>query len=61
MSTQQTVWLTPAEAARRCGVTTRTLRTWEKTGRITGTILTPTGHRRYNEATINALLQPPAA
>ncbi|MFN6543887.1 MerR family DNA-binding transcriptional regulator [Mycolicibacterium nivoides] len=47
--------LSIGEAASRLGVSTDTLRRWEKAGRITA-LRTPTGHRRYAPADINALL-----
>jgi excisionase family DNA binding protein len=49
-------WLTPHEAARRLGVTVRTLHRWEAEGRIS-TVRTPTNHRRYDQSDVDALLK----
>lgn len=43
-------------AARRLGVTTNTLRTWERQGRI-APARTPGGDRRYLTADVDALLE----
>ena len=47
--------LTPIEAARRLGITVRTLHRWEEAGFITA-VRTPYGHRRYSPADIEKLL-----
>jgi excisionase family DNA binding protein len=39
-------WLSPAQAARFLGVSTRTLRRWEEDGRL-HPARTRSGHRRY--------------
>lgn len=49
-------WLTPLEAAKRLGVTVRTLHRWEAEGRITS-VRTPTNHRRYDQSAVDALLR----
>lgn len=43
------------EAAALLGVHVDTLKRWEKAGRITS-VRTPTGHRRYDRADVDALL-----
>jgi putative resolvase len=53
---RQITWLTPQEASRRLGVSVRTLTRWEAEGRISPR-RTPTGHRRYDQAEIDALLK----
>ena len=55
--TETTDWLTPAEAARRVGVTVRTLHRWEEAGRLTP-LRTLGGHRRYNPAELDTLQRP---
>lgn len=47
--------LTISEAAKRLGITTKTLRNWESGG-ILEVIRTPGGHRRYNENVLDKLL-----
>ena len=47
--------LTPIEAARRLGITVRTLHRWEEAGFITS-VRTPYGHRRYSPADVDKLL-----
>jgi excisionase family DNA binding protein len=44
------------KAASLIGVSTDTLRRWEKAGRITA-VRTPTGHRRFRRAEVLALLE----
>jgi excisionase family DNA binding protein len=46
--------LSPAEAAGRLGVVTRTLANWDRAGKITARRL-PGGHRRYPESEVTAL------
>ncbi|HEY2262111.1 MAG TPA: helix-turn-helix domain-containing protein [Streptosporangiaceae bacterium] len=46
--------LSPAEAASRLGVVTRTLANWHRAGKITAQ-LTLGGRRRYREHEVNAL------
>lgn len=43
----QSEYLSPREAARRCGVTVATLRNWERRGQITAYRLQDQGWRRY--------------
>jgi excisionase family DNA binding protein len=50
--------LTPAEAARRLGVSTWTLNRWERDGKIAA-YRTPGGQRRFLAADIEALAAPP--
>lgn len=50
--------LSVGEAAAILGVSTYTLRRWEKRGRISS-LRTPTGHRRYGRADVEALLTQP--
>lgn len=47
--------LSVGEAAYLLGISTDTLRRWEKAGRISS-LRTPTGHRRYDRAAVEALL-----
>jgi len=47
--------LTPAQAAKRLGVTTHTLRVWDKEGKITA-VRTPGNQRRIPESEVNRLL-----
>ncbi|MFA4050662.1 MerR family DNA-binding transcriptional regulator [Mycobacteroides chelonae] len=47
--------LSVGEAAAKLGVSTDTLKRWEKSGRI-GSLRTPTNHRRYRLSEIDALL-----
>lgn len=56
MSETQITWLTPMEASRRLGVTVKTLHRWETEGRIKA-MRTPTNHRRYDSAEVDALLK----
>lgn len=49
--------LTTGEAAAMLSVSTDTLKRWEKSGRISA-MRTPTGHRRFSEAEVAALLKP---
>jgi excisionase family DNA binding protein len=51
-----TEWLTTQEAARRIGVSPITLKRWEAQGRITSH-RTPTNHRRWDAAEIDALMK----
>lgn len=53
-------WISPIEAARRLGVTPRTLIRWEELGRLTS-VRTPANHRRYNAADIDQLLKAAAS
>lgn len=46
--------LTVSEAAKRLGVTTKTLRNWEADGAVEA-IRTPGGHRRYEESFLDLL------
>jgi DNA-binding transcriptional MerR regulator len=46
--------LTPLEAAKRLGITVRTLHRWEEAGYV-HPIRTPTNHRRYDPVEIDAL------
>jgi len=48
-------YLTPAQAAKRLGVTTHTLRVWDKEGKL-NTVRTPGNQRRIAESEINRLL-----
>lgn len=48
--------LSVGEAAARLGISTDTLRRWERDGRITS-LRTPTNHRRYAVADIDTLLE----
>ena len=50
-------YLTPAQAAQRLGVTTHTLRVWDKEGKITAA-RTPGNQRRIPESEIDRLLSP---
>jgi len=50
--------LTPAEAAARLGVTTKTLRRWALTGKLAAEQL-PSGQLRYREHAIDAALTAP--
>jgi excisionase family DNA binding protein len=50
--------LSPRDAADRLGITTDTLRRWDREGRIEAQ-RTPGGQRRYREADVNALLEFP--
>lgn len=43
------------EAAKLLGVSTDTVKRWEKAGRISS-VRTPTGHRRFDRAEVLALL-----
>jgi excisionase family DNA binding protein len=52
--------LSVGEAAYILGISTDTLRRWEKSGRITA-LRTPTGHRRYSRSDIQELLTDEAA
>lgn len=47
--------LPPGIAASLVGVSTDTLKRWEKAGRITSS-RTPTGHRRFRRADVLALM-----
>ena len=49
--------LTPAQAAKRLGVTTHTLRIWDREGKIT-TVRTPGNQRRIPESEVDRLLSP---
>jgi excisionase family DNA binding protein len=49
-------WLTPAEAAERVGLSTRTLERYVKAGDLKAA-LTVGGHRRYRASDIDALLK----
>lgn len=49
-------YLAIGEAAALIGVSTDTLRRWERSGRITA-VRTPTGHRRFKRSDIEALLR----
>lgn len=55
MSETHITWLTPLEAAKRLGVTVRTLHRWEQIG-LVHPVRTPTNQRRYDAAEIEALL-----
>lgn len=46
--------LSPAEAARLLGVTTKTLGRWVHIGKITA-VVTPGGHRRYRREDVERL------
>ena len=48
-------WLKPAEVAALFGVDRRTVLNWARTGKLTSQPL-PSGHRRYKEADVLALL-----
>jgi excisionase family DNA binding protein len=48
--------LTPAEVAAMFRVDPKTVTRWANAGRI-GSIRTPSGHRRYREAEVRALLR----
>jgi len=56
MSETQITWLTSLEAAKRLGVTVRTLHRWELEGRIRS-VRTPHNHRRYDQSEIDSLLK----
>jgi len=45
---QQEEWLSPSEMAARCGVSTETLRYYEREGLLTGVARSPTNRRRYS-------------
>lgn len=49
-------YVTPAQAAKTLGVSTQTLRNWDKTGKIK-VIRTPTGLRRYDLSSIVGKIQ----
>ena len=55
MHKSEPVWLPPAEAARRIGLSVDTLSRWEAKGLIRAKRL-PSGHRRYRATDIDALL-----
>jgi excisionase family DNA binding protein len=48
------IWLTPAQAAPRLRVETRTLQRWANARRLT-VVRTLGGHRRYKETEVDAL------
>lgn len=48
-------WLSTSAVARRCRVTSQTVRAWVKAGELHPT-RTPGGHYRYNPAEVDALL-----
>ncbi|WP_182357739.1 MerR family transcriptional regulator [Tomitella gaofuii] len=50
----------PLVAARIAGVSVDTIKRWEKAGRISS-IRTPTNHRRYRRADVEALIKPASA
>lgn len=52
--------LSPEEAARLLGISTRTLARYAREHRIRAVML-PSGHRRYRTADIQALLNPRAS
>jgi excisionase family DNA binding protein len=56
MHETQVTWLTPHEAAKRLGITVRTLHRWEQEGRVTP-VRTPHNHRRYDAAQIDTILR----
>jgi excisionase family DNA binding protein len=47
-------------AADYLGVSTSTLRNWERDGRIAASMRTPSNHRRYTKADLDAILSRPA-
>jgi excisionase family DNA binding protein len=49
-------WLSPAQASKYLGVSTRTLVRWEDRGRLRSA-RTPSGHRRYRLSELRRLLQ----
>lgn len=49
-------YLSIGKAAKLIGVSTQSLKNWEKAGRITS-LRTPAGHRRYLRSDVEALLQ----
>jgi excisionase family DNA binding protein len=51
---ESAVWLTPAQAAPRLRVETRTLQRWANARRLT-VVRTLGGHRRYKAAEVDAL------
>ena len=53
MTHEFTDTLAPAEAARRAGVSTRTLRRWEQAGKLQAS-RTASGQRRYRPADLEA-------
>lgn len=55
MTGDQEVWLTPADAAWQSGVTTPTLRIWERTKGLVSR-RTGRGWREYLEASLSAIL-----
>ena len=50
------VMLTPEQAARRLGVSSRSLARWSREGLIK-TVVLPSGHRRYRVEDIDALTE----
>lgn len=44
------------EAARRLGVSVKTMQRWDKAGKLKPAAITPTGRRLYAEAQLRALL-----
>lgn len=45
---QQETWFSPSEMASRCGVSTETLRYYEREGLLTDVARSPSNQRRYN-------------
>jgi excisionase family DNA binding protein len=52
---KETIWLTAGEVARLLGVSVKTVHRWAKSGKIRAVTL-PSGRRRYDKATIDALI-----
>lgn len=48
-------WLTPGQAAERLNTTVKTLTRWSNAGKIHSARL-PSGHRRYRESDVEAIL-----
>ena len=54
---EYTAILTPSSAAAMLGVSTQTLREYEKEGKLTAALRTSGGQRRYSLSAVNALLR----
>lgn len=57
MATKESVLLTPAEVAVLFRVDPKTVTRWDKAGKLGSTIRTIGGHRRFNRAFIQNLLE----
>lgn len=49
--------LTTAQAAKRIGISTTTLNTWARSGKVRPTLITPGGQRRWNLDDLRRQLQ----